>query len=101
MVTANTFENNGEISSNGEPGGESSGHSGCGGGGSGGSIYIKAVTFVNKGKVIALGGAAGVGTGNICKKKPVAGGIGRIRVDYKYGDLGTIDPRPGYVLKLD
>ena len=69
-------------------------YSGCG---SGGSIYLVSNKIVNKGKIMAIGGANKYGLNGFG-----CGGMGRIRIDckkenYKYIEKSTIEPQVGYI----
>lgn len=104
-VTANKIvvECSGEISANGQnaPSVNGAQYVSGGGGGSGGSIYLKCKQFINEGQVSAKGGT-GAAKGDqgqhwgICSKGG-NGGDGRIRIDASSLDrTGTIRPCIGY-----
>lgn len=99
LITTELLENHGTIISNGNPGEKGNQYGSGGGGGSGGSIFIKATVLHNKGKIITIGGEGGGceinphGHAGICSKGG-QGGSGRIRIEYKKGEIGTCDPQP-------
>lgn len=99
--TTETLDNIGTIASVGADGWYRNSDQGywASGGGSGGSIYIIAENFSNSGVIIASGGTDAPGT-HSSGLYGGDGGVGRIRIDYKYLPLtettGTITPSADY-----